>query len=258
MNRIAEKRVLVTGASSGIGEACARAFAERGAHLVLCARREERLRALAESLHEAHGIEVTARRLDVTDRGAVVAFVEGLEAEGLFPDILVNNAGKALGVAKLHEGDIDDWEGMLDTNVKGLLYMSRAVLPGMVARDAGHVINIGSIAGHWVYPGGNVYNASKFAVRALTEGMNLDLVGTGVRVSSVDPGMVETEFSNVRFHGDDERADAVYRGLTPLTGDDVADAVCYIANAPPHVDVLDLVILPTDQRGATVAHRKGA
>ncbi len=258
MNRLSGKRALVTGASSGIGEACARAFAERGANLVLCARREDRIGALAEELHEKHGVEATGRGLDVTDREAVDAFVDGLDAEGLFPDILVNNAGKALGFDKLHEGDVDDWEGMIDTNVKGLLYVSRAVLPGMVARNAGHVINIGSIAGHWVYPNGAVYNASKFAVRALNEGMNLDLVGTKVRVSSVDPGLVETEFSNVRFHGDDARADAVYRGLTPLTGDDIADAVCYIANAPPHVDVLDLVILPTDQRGATVAHREGA
>ncbi len=258
MNRIVGKRVLVTGASSGIGEACARLFAERGADLVLCARREDRVRSLAKELHKVHDVGVEARVLDVTDREAVDAFVAALEEEGLFPDILVNNAGKALGMAKLHEGDVGDWEDMIDTNIKGLLYVSRAVLPGMVSRDKGHVINIGSIAGHWVYPNGNVYNATKFAVRALTEGMNLDLVGTKVRVSSVDPGMVETEFSVVRFHGDAERADSVYAGCTPLTGDDVADAVCYIANTPPHVDVLDLVLLPTDQRGATVVHRGGA
>jgi len=258
MNRIIGKRVLITGASSGIGEACARLFAERGADLVLCARREDRLRDLARELRDVHGVGVEARTLDVSDREAVRAFVEGLQDEDLFPDILVNNAGKALGLSKLQEGDIDDWEGMIDTNVKGLLYMSRAILPGMVVRDKGHVINIGSIAGHWVYPNGNVYNATKFAVRALTEGMNLDLVGTKVRVSSVDPGMVETEFSVVRFHGDEDRADSVYEGCTPLSGDDVADAVCYIANAPPHVDVLDLVLLPTDQRGATVVHREKA
>jgi len=258
MNRIVGKCVLVTGASSGIGEACARLFAERGADLVLCARREDRVRSLAKELHKAHGVRVEARPLDVTDRDAVEAFVSEIEEEGLFPDIVVNNAGKALGFDKLHEGDVEDWEGMIDTNVKGLLYVSRAILPGMVRRNQGHVINIGSIAGHWVYPGGNVYNATKFAVRALTEGMNLDLVGTKVRVSSVDPGLVETEFSVVRFHGDEGRADSVYEGLTPLTGDDVADAVCYIANAPPHVDVLDLVLLPTDQRGATVVHREGA
>lgn len=258
MNRIVGKCVLVTGASSGIGEACARLFAERGADLVLCARREDRVSSLAKELHKAHGVRVEARALDVTDREAVEAFVSEIEEEGLFPDIVVNNAGKALGFDKLHEGDVEDWEGMIDTNVKGLLYVSRAVLPGMVRRDQGHVINIGSIAGHWVYPSGNVYNATKFAVRALTEGMNLDLVGTKVRVSSVDPGLVETEFSVVRFHGDEDRADSVYEGFTPLTGDDVADAVCYIANAPPHVDVLDLVLLPTDQRGATVVHREGA
>ena len=258
MNRLAGKRVLITGASSGIGEACARAFAERGAHLVLSARREERVRELAHSLAEAHGVEAAAHALDVTDRAAVAEYAGRLEAEDLLPDILVNNAGKALGLAKLHEGDIDDWEEMIDTNVKGLLYVSRAIIPHMVARDSGHVINIGSIAGRWVYRDGNVYNATKFAVFALNEAMNIDLVGTRVRVSSVDPGMTQTEFSEVRFRGDTERAAAVYRGATPLTGEDVADAVLYVANTPEHVDILNLVMMPTDQRHPFVLHRDEA
>lgn len=255
MNRIAGKRVLVTGASAGIGEACARAFAARGANLLLTARRVERVDALAAALTRAHGVEARAWGLDVTDRAAVAAFVDELAAEGLLPDILLNNAGKAVGLDKLHEGSVDDWEDMIDTNVKGLLYMSRAVLPHMVARDSGHVIQIGSIAGRWVYPKGAVYNATKFAVGALNEGMNMDLLGTRVRVSSVDPGLVETEFSEVRFHGDTERAKSVYANTTPLTADDVADAVLYVANTPEHVDVLNLVLMPTVQRHAMLLHR---
>ncbi|MCG6987379.1 MAG: SDR family NAD(P)-dependent oxidoreductase [Gemmatimonadetes bacterium] len=256
MNRIAGKRVLITGASAGIGEACARAFAAQGVHLVLTARREERVRDLAAHLASAHGIEARGERLDVADRAAVFGFVERLEADGLLPDILVNNAGKARGLDKLHEGDVDDWEDMIDTNVKGLLYVSRAVLPHMVARDSGHVINIGSIAGRWVYPKGAVYNSTKFAVWALNEGMNIDLLGTNVRVSSVDPGLVETEFSEVRFHGDTTRAKTVYADTVPLTGDDIADAVLYVANTPEHVDVINLVVMPTAQRHAMLLHRE--
>ena len=257
MNRLEGKRVLITGASAGIGKACAEAFAERGAHVAISARRVERVEALAAGLREAHGVDVRTAALDVTDRTAVQAYVDELEGDGFAVDILVNNAGKARGKEKLHEGDIDDWEEMIDTNVKGLLYMSRAVLPRMVERDKGHVINIGSIAGRWVYPGGNVYNATKFAVWALNEGMNIDLLGTKVRVSSVDPGLTETEFSEVRFHGDTEAADAVYSDTTPLTGADVADAVCYVANTPPHVDVINLVLMPTAQRHAMLVDRDG-
>ena len=257
MNRIAGKRVLITGASAGIGEACARAFAERGAHLLLSARRVERAQALAVELAETYGIEARGDALDVTDRKAVFGYIGNLEADGVLPDILVNNAGKARGLDTLHEGDIDDWEDMIDTNLKGLLYMSRAVLPHMVARDSGHVIQIGSIAGRWVYPKGAVYNATKFAVWAINEGMNIDLVGTKIRVSSVDPGLAETEFSQVRFNGDTERAETVYANTTPLTGEDVADAVCYVANTPEHVDIINLVLMPTDQRHAMILHREG-
>ena len=257
MNRIIGKRVLITGASAGIGEACARMFAERGANLLLSARRVERVEDLAAELAEAHGVETRADALDVADREAVSAYVAELEADDVLPDILVNNAGKACGLDSFHDGDIDDWEDMIDTNLKGLLYMSRAVLPHMVARNAGHVIQIGSIAGRWVYPKGAVYNATKFAVWAVNEGMNMDLVGTNVRVSSIDPGLVETEFSQVRFHGDTDRADTVYKNTTPLTGDDVADAVCYVANTPEHVDVINLVLMPTVQRHAMILHRDG-
>ena len=258
MNRLIGKRVLITGASSGIGEACARAFAAQGANLVLAARREERVDELATSLTRAHGISARAYRLDVTDRAAVTTFVEELESDELLPDILVNNAGKAVGLDKLHEGLIEDWEEMIDTNVKGLLYMSRAIIPYMVARNSGHVINIGSIAGRWVYPKGAVYNGTKAAVDAITLGMNMDLLGTRVRVSNVEPGLVETEFSQVRFHGDAQRAKSVYADTTPLTGDDIADAVLYVANAPEHVDVFDIVLMPTVQRHVMLLHKEKA
>ena len=253
MNRINGKTVLVTGASAGIGEACARKFAEQGARLILAARRLDRLEALASSLQKEHGVGVSCHELDVRERDSVKAFAAALEGSDI--DILINNAGLASGLAKLHEGDYDDWDRMIDTNVKGLLNVSREIIPRMVARDSGHIINIGSIAGHIVYPQGNVYNATKFAVKALSEGMNIDLVGTNVRVSSVDPGMADTEFSLVRFRGDADRAKTVYKGFDPLTGDDIAEAVVFVANAPQHVSIVDLVILPTAQRSPYVLHR---
>ena len=256
MNRITGKTAVITGASSGIGEACARTFAEQGVNLVLLARREDRLEALGEEL-SGNGIHVITRVHDVRDRAAASAFARDLEDRGIVPDILLNNAGLARGLSPIHEGEIDDWEEMIDTNVKGLLYLTRAVLPLMVERDQGHVINIGSTAGRWVYPGGNVYNATKFAVYALNEAMNIDLVGTKLRVSGVDPGATDTEFSNVRFHGDDDRAKKVYEGFTPLTAQDIADVVLYVANAPPHVNVLQVVLQCTAQRSAAVLHREG-
>jgi NADP-dependent 3-hydroxy acid dehydrogenase YdfG len=256
-NRIRARTVLVTGATAGIGAACARAFAARGARLVLVGRRGPRLDALAADLAEAHGTEVETVRLDVRDRAAVSALPASLAERGFTPDVLVNNAGKARGLDRAHEASLDDWDEMVDTNVKGLLYFTRAFLPAMVEANRGHVVNIGSTAGRWTYPKGNVYAATKFAVKALTEGINLDLVGTRVRVSSIDPGLVETEFSQVRFHGDEARAETVYEGYTPLGPDDVADAVCYAVNAPPHVNVFNLVLLPTDQRHSMVVHREG-
>jgi serine 3-dehydrogenase len=247
----------VTGASSGIGAACARRFAKEGARLVLWARRIERLEKLAAELRKAHGTEIGIAQVDVRDREAVFAAVERMVAQAI-PDILLNNAGLASGLSKLQEGDFEDWDKMIDTNIKGVLNVSRAVLPHMVARGTGHVVNIGSTAGHMVYPGGNVYNATKYALRALNEGMNLDVAGTAIRVSSVDPGFVETEFSEVRFHGDKAQAKAVYRGFTPLTADDVADTINYVVNLPPHANILDLVMMPTAQRNIYVVDRSSA
>lgn len=256
MNRILDRTVLVTGATAGIGEACARAFAAQGARLVLIGRRQERLESIRSELVEEHGVPVYTHALDVRDRQAVEILRETLADADRMPEVLINNAGKARGLDPLHEGDLDDWDEMIDTNVKGLLYMSRAFLPDMVRRNRGHVVNIGSVAGRWTYPRGNVYAGTKFCVKAISEGMNMDLVGTRVRVSSVDPGLVETEFSKVRFHGDEDRAEGVYRGYTPLHPDDVADAVVYVVNAPEHVDIFNLVIMPTDQRHSMVVHRE--
>jgi 3-hydroxy acid dehydrogenase / malonic semialdehyde reductase len=247
---------LITGASAGIGAAVARAFAASGAHLQLAARRAEPLESLAAELRLAHGVEVETRVLDVRQREAVESWVDELAAGERIPRILVNNAGLSRGVEPIHQGRIDGWEEMIDTNVKGLLYMSRAILPHMVALGRGHVIHLGSVAGDVVYPGGNVYNATKFAVKALTDGMNLDLAGTSIRISSVDPGLVETEFSEVRFHGDVDRARKVYEGMTPLRAEDVAEVIRYVASAPPHVNLFRTVLYPTDQRNAYVVHRR--
>jgi serine 3-dehydrogenase len=222
---------------------------------VLVARRVDRLETLADELRRRHGVEILTASLDVRDREAVEGWYGALP-EGWRPiEILVNNAGLSRGIAPLQKGEISDWEEMIDTNVKGLLYVTRTVLPGMVDRGLGHVINIGSIAGHEVYPGGNVYCATKHAVTALNRGLAIDTLGTGVRVSSVDPGMVETEFSVVRFHGDRERADSVYVGLDPLTPDDVADAVLYCATRPPHANVREMILMPSAQAAAVHAHR---
>jgi len=255
MNRIQGKLILVTGASSGIGEACARRFATESARLTLWARRRARLESLARTLETQHRVVPQLAEVDVRDRAAVTRAAEALVAAGEVPDVLINNAGLASGLSKVHEGDPEDWDRMIDTNLKGLLNVTRAILPHMVARRRGHVVNIGSTAGHQTYPMGNVYNATKFGVRALTEGMNLDVAGTPIRVSEVDPGFVETEFSEVRFHGDRERAKAVYQGFQPLTADDVADTIAYVVNLPEHVNILDLVIVPTAQRNVYVVDR---
>jgi NADP-dependent 3-hydroxy acid dehydrogenase YdfG len=247
------KLVFITGASSGIGRACAEAYAHAGCRLLLAARRRDRLEALAADLAcETHLLE-----LDVRDRAAVDAAVGGLPDRWREIDILVNNAGLSRGLEPVHEGLPDDWEEMLDTNVKGLLWVSRAVLPGMVARDRGHVVNIGSISGHQVYPGGAVYCASKHAVAAITQGLRLDLLGTRVRVSSVDPGLVETDFSLVRFHGDQDRADEVYQQYPPLRATDVAECVVFCTTRPAHVAVMDLVVMPQDQASVFASHQRG-
>jgi serine 3-dehydrogenase len=251
-----DKVVFITGASSGIGRSCARAFAGEGARLILAARRRSRLEELAAELEKVQGTRSYTLELDVRRKDAVDKAVGELPAAWRHIEILVNNAGLSRGLDKLHEGKITDWEEMVDTNIKGLLYVSRALIPGMVKRGRGHIINIGSIAGHEVYPNGNVYCATKFAVRALSKGLRLDLLGTGLRVSNVDPGLVETGFSLVRFRGDSERARKVYQGYTPLSPDDIADAVVYCATRPPHVDVSEIVVMPTDQASAMLVNRK--
>lgn len=256
MSRIRGRLALITGASAGIGRACAERLATDGAHLVLWARRVPRLESLADELRERHEIEVDIDGVDVRDRERVAGAAEELLAAGRVPDILLNNAGLAAGLAPIQEGDPDDWERMIDTNVKGLLWVTRSFLPAMIERGRGHVVNIGSIAGTQVYPQGNVYNATKFAVRALTEGTGMDLLGTPIRVSSVDPGLVETEFSVVRFHGDEERARDVYHGYRPLSGADVAEVVAFVVNAPPHVNIASALVLPTAQRSAHHVHRE--
>jgi len=255
MNRVKGKLALVTGATSGFGLATARRLAVDGANLVLWARRRERLDAIAPELRK-HGVSVRTDVVDVRDRVAVNAVGAAVVAAGLVPDILLNNAGLAAGMSTVQDGDPDDWDRMIDTNLKGLLNVTRALLPSMIARNAGHIVNIGSTAGHQTYPKGNVYNATKFGVRALTEGMNLDVAGTALRVSAVDPGFAETEFSIVRFHGDAEKAKSVYKGYRPLSAEDVADVIMYVLNLPEHVNILNCIVMPTAQRNIYVVDRK--
>jgi 3-hydroxy acid dehydrogenase / malonic semialdehyde reductase len=249
------KIVLITGASSGIGEACARAFAAAGADVILTARSLPALESLARELSETHGVRVLPLMLDVRHRIAVERTLGTLTADWAEVDILVNNAGLVRGMDKLYEGDPDEWDEMLDTNVKGLLLVTRAVVPGMIARGRGHVINIGSIAGRETYPGGGVYCATKYAVKALTRALRMDLLGTPIRVTTVDPGMVETNFSVVRFRGDKARAAKVYENIEPLHPGDVADAVVWAATRPARVNVSEMVVLPTAQASAMLNHR---
>lgn len=256
MGRLQDRIVLITGASSGIGAACASSFAREGARLLLVARRSERIERNAAELQRIGASAVRVAGLDVRDEQAVRRELEGLPRAWRDVEILVNNAGLSRGLGPLHEGEAEDWNEMIDTNVRGLLHVDRAVVPGMVARGRGTVIHIGSIAGRQVYPGGNVYCATKHAVRALSDALRLDLLGSGVRVISVDPGLVKTEFSEVRFRGDTRRADAVYRGLQPLTAADVAEVVVFAASRPPHVTVAEVLVLPTDQASAVHVDRK--
>jgi 3-hydroxy acid dehydrogenase/malonic semialdehyde reductase len=256
MHNLKNKTILVTGASSGIGRACVVEFARQGARLILAARRKDRLDELASKLSKDHKAEMKTISLDVTKQKDVQKAIENLPAEWAGIDILLNNAGLSRGLEKIQEGVIQNWEEMIDTNIKGLLYVTRAVLPGMVKRNEGHVINIGSIAGHEVYPAGNVYNATKFAVKALNKAMRLDVFGTKIRVTCIDPGAAETEFSVVRFHGDQQRADKVYQGMTPLKPEDIAEAVVWACSRPAHVNIEDMIITPTDQASTTMVNRK--
>jgi 3-hydroxy acid dehydrogenase/malonic semialdehyde reductase len=251
------RTVVVTGASSGIGEACAHVFADAGDRLVLVARREDRLSAFVSTLADEHGTESLVVALDVRDRASVTASLGALPEDWRDVDVLVNAAGLAAGLAPFQDADLADWDRMLETNVSGVLSVTRALLPRMLERGAGHVINIGSIAGREAYPGGSVYCASKAALDRITSGLRMDLLGTGVRVSTVDAGMVETEFSVVRFHGDEARAAQVYEGLQPLAAHDVAEAVAWVAGRPSHVVVADMLLLPRAQASASHVHREG-
>jgi 3-hydroxy acid dehydrogenase / malonic semialdehyde reductase len=258
MVSLQHQTVLITGASSGIGAACAHTFAEAGARIILAARRIDRLDPLKAQLRQQFGTDCLVLGLDVSDRAAVTTALEHLPPDWQSIDLLINNAGLSRGLDKLYEGSIQDWEEMIDTNVKGLLYMTRAIVPGMVERGRGHIINLGSIAGHETYPKGNVYCATKAAVRVISEGLKQDLLGTPIRVSSVDPGLVETEFSQVRFHGDTERAATVYRDTVVLTAADIAEVILFCATRPAHVNLSEVLLMPTAQSGATLVHRTPA
>jgi 3-hydroxy acid dehydrogenase/malonic semialdehyde reductase len=251
----AKRTVLITGATAGIGEAIARLLADHNFRLILCGRRADRLEQLSSDLSSR--TEVHTLCFDITRRNDVAAALEALPPTWRVIDVLINNAGGAHGLDPIQSGSIDDWEAMIDANVKGLLYISRGVLPAMAERKSGHVINIGSIAGREVYAGGNVYCASKFAVDALSRGMRIDLNAAGVKVTQISPGLVETEFSLVRFKGDKPRANTPYKGITPLNGQDIADLVLFVLTRPDHVVVADLVVFPTAQASATVVNRVG-
>lgn len=249
-----KKIALITGATSGIGEACARRFADGGYDLIITGRRAEKLAAIKEDI-EAQGTKVKTLTFDVRDADAAETAINSLEPEWRNVDVLINNAGLALGLDKEFEGDPVDWNTMIDTNIKGLLTMTRLIVPGMVKRNEGHVINIGSVAGDAAYACGNVYCATKAAVKALSDGLRIDVADTAVRVTNLKPGLVETNFSNVRFHGDSQRADNVYKGIQPLTGADIADVAYYAASAPKHVQIAEVLILATHQASGSVIHR---
>ena len=251
-----DKIVLITGASSGIGEGCARKFASEGAKLILNARSVDKLEALAQDLKEKYGTESYIMPFDVRDRKAASEALASLPAEWQAIDVLINNAGLVIGVDKEHEGDLDEWDIVIDTNIKSLLSMTRMVVPGMVERGRGHIINIGSIAGDAAYPGGSVYCATKAAVKALSDGLRIDLVDTPLRVTNIKPGMVETNFSVIRFRGDKDKADNVYKGIRPLTGEDIAEVAYFAASAPEYMQIAEVLVMPTNQATGTIAYKK--
>ena len=256
MESLKNKIVLITGASSGIGKACAFTFAKEGANLILAARRLDKLKSLASSLTREYNSKILTIELDIRDYEKVKRTISNLTEEWNRIDILVNNAGLARGFSTLYEGEIEHWEEMIDTNIKGLLYITREVLPSMVERENGHIINIGSTAGHEVYRNGNVYCATKFAVNALTQSIRLDVLDKNVRVSTVDPGMVRTEFSDVRFSGDKEKVEKVYEGVIPLSAEDVAEAVTFCATRPLHVNINEIILTASAQASSTQVYRK--
>lgn len=248
--------VLITGASSGIGKSCAQFFAQAGARLILAARRKDKLQTLSDDLQKQYQTQTLLLCVDVQDFQTVTTAMEGLPTEWKAIDVLINNAGLSRGLDKQYDSAIQDWEEMIDTNIKGLLYMTRAVVPGMVERGRGHVVNIGSIAARQTYPGGSVYCATKAAVKSLSEGLKIDLLGTPVRVTNIEPGLVETEFSNVRFRGDDGKANSVYTGMMPLTPDDIADTILFAITRPVHVNISEIFVMPTDQSSVAHVHRR--
>ncbi len=256
MLSLLDKIVLITGASSGIGQACARLFAKNGARLILCARRQERIEHLAKDLEALHNTQCLPIALDVRNKSAVESALGSLPSAWQSVGLLINNAGLALASDPIQQGSFANWETMIDTNVKGLLYVTRTILPGMLTREEGHIINIGSIAGQECYPNGNVYCATKHAVRALTKSMRMDLLGTSIRVTEIAPGAVETEFSEVRWN-DREKAKAFYQDFNPLYAEDIADAALYCATRPLHVDIAEMTIMPTAQAAASCIYRSG-
>ena len=247
---------MVTGATAGIGAATALRFAEEGATLVITGRRKERLETMADVLTSAGAKDVYIHRFDVRKKEQIASVAKNIAGDNLSIDVLVNNAGLSRNFSPLWEDNTDGWDDMIDTNIKGLLHMTRALLPGMIEKNSGHIINIGSIAGHEAYPNGAVYCATKHAVKAITESLRMDLLKTNIRVSSIDPGLVETEFSEVRFYGDKERAKGVYKGFRPLTAADIAESVFWSASMPEHVTIAEMLVLPTDQASATMVHKK--
>ena len=251
-----DKIVLITGASSGIGEGCARKFASEGSKLILNARSVDKLEALAQELKDKYGTSCYVMPFDVRDRKAASEALASLPAEWQAIDVLINNAGLVIGVDKEHEGDLDEWDIVIDTNIKSLLAMTRMVVPGMVERGRGHIINIGSIAGDAAYPGGSVYCATKAAVKALSDGLRIDLVDTPLRVTNIKPGMVETNFSVIRFRGDKDKADNVYKGIRPLTGEDIAEVAYFAASAPEYMQIAEVLVMPTNQATGTIAYKK--
>ena len=250
-----DKIVFITGASSGIGAGCARKFASQGASLILNARNEEKLSALKEELEQQYGARVCLLPFDLRDRKTAAEALASLPDEWKAIDILINNAGLVIGVDKEHEGNLDEWDIVIDTNIKSLLAMTRLVVPGMVARGRGHIINISSIAGDAAYAGGSVYCATKAAVKALSDGLRIDLVDTPLRVTNIKPGLVETNFSVVRFRGDKDKADNVYKGIRPLTGDDIAETVYFAASVPEYMQIAEMLVMPTYQATGTIVSR---
>lgn len=250
------KVVLITGATSGIGKACAVKFAQNSFNVIITGRRNDRLENLKKELESKHNVQVLALCFDIRNKEEVVKTVETLDDRWKKIDVLVNNAGLALDLKPIQEGEFDDWDTMIDTNIKGLLYMSKLVSNLMIENSSGHIINIGSIAGKEAYPNGNVYSATKHAIEGLTKGMRLDLFRFGIKVSQIAPGAVETEFSEVRFHGNKETASKVYKGYTPLTAEDVAESVYFVASQPDHVNINDLLIMPIAQANATTFNKK--